>query len=83
MSIDHPREHIAKISVGLDAVQFAGFDQRTEHRPALSAAVAAGKEVVFTPQRYGTDRAFDRICVELDAAVMQEARQPIPSRESA
>jgi hypothetical protein len=81
MSVDHPREHGAKVSVGLDAVQLAGFDQRTEDRPAYSAAVAPGKEVVLAPERHGADRAFDRIGVELDAAILQEACQPIPSRE--
>ena len=34
MSIDHAREHVGEVSVGLDAVEFAGFDQRADCCPA-------------------------------------------------
>jgi hypothetical protein len=42
VTIDHPREHIGEVSVGFDAVEFAGFDQRTDDRPTVAAAVGRG-----------------------------------------
>ena len=52
MPVDHAREHIAQVSVGFDAVEFAGFDQRTDDRPPVTATVASGKEMVLAPERY-------------------------------
>src|SRR5258708_39301400 len=68
MSVDHAREHVAEIGVRFDAVQLAGCDQRADHGPALAAAVATCEEMVFAPERDGTDRALDQVRVELDAA---------------
>jgi len=42
MSIDHAREHIGEVSVRLDAVQFAGLDQRADCGPTRPAAVGRG-----------------------------------------
>lgn len=82
MSIDHLSEHVAKVIVGFDAIEFAGFDERTEHRPARSAAIASGKKVVLATERDGANRTLNRVRIELNATVMEEARQPIPTRES-
>jgi hypothetical protein len=30
MSIDHARQHVGEVGIGFDAVQFTGFDQRTD-----------------------------------------------------
>ena len=81
MPVDHAREHIAQVSVGFDAVEFAGFDQRTDDRPPVTATVASGKEMVLAPERHRADRTFDRIGIEFNAAVMQEAGQTFPARE--
>jgi hypothetical protein len=75
ISIDHSGEHVSEIGVGFDAVQFAGFDQRAEDCPTIATTVTAGEQVVLAAERYGTDRALNRIGVELDTAVVQEARQ--------
>ena len=82
MPVDHAREHIAQVGVGFDAVEFAGFDQRTDDRPPVTATVASGKEMVLPPERHRADRAFDRIGIEFNAAVMQERVRP-SQRESA
>ncbi len=52
MSVDHAREHVVQVSVGFDAVEFAGFDQRTDDYPTISAAVVACKQVVLATERY-------------------------------
>ena len=61
-----------------DAVQFAGFDQRADCRPACAAAVTAGEQVVLAAERDRADRALDGIGVEFDAAVMRK-RADLPS----
>ena len=47
VSIDHAREHVVQVSVRLDAIEFAGFDQRTDDCPAFAAAIAACEQVVL------------------------------------
>ena len=81
VTIDHPREHVGEVSVGFDAVEFAGFDQRTDDRPTLTTSVTACKQVVLAAERHRADRALDRVRVEFDAPIMQEARQALPARE--
>jgi hypothetical protein len=73
MSVAHALENVGKICVGLDAIEFAGFDERAQDRPAVSAAVAAGEEMVLAAEADRADRALDRICVEFGAAVGEEA----------
>ncbi len=48
MSIDHAREHVVQVSVGFDAVEFAGFDQRTDDYPTISALPMSGRKWKFT-----------------------------------
>jgi len=52
----------------IDVVQLAGFDQRSDDGAVLGAAVGACEECVFP------DGAFDGAGVELDTAVIKEAR---------
>ncbi len=81
VSVDHPLQDVPQIAVGLDLIQLAGRDQRADDRPTMSATIAAGEQVVLAAKRDRTDRAFDRIGIELDAAIVQEARQSVPTRE--
>ena len=82
VSVDHALEHVDEIGVGLDAVEFGGFNQRADDRPTLAAPVASGKQVIFAAERYRANRPLDGIGVEFDAAVVQKARQSL-QRESA
>jgi hypothetical protein len=52
MSFDHPLQDVAQIGIGFDVVELAGFDQRTDDRPPVTATVASGKEMVLAPERY-------------------------------
>ncbi len=81
MSVDHSLQDVLQVCVGLDFVQLAGRDQRADHRPAMSATIAAGEQVVLAAEGDGADGALDRIGVELDAAIVQEASQAVPARE--
>ena len=66
----------------LNAIEFAGLDQRGDDRPVLAAAVGAGEECVFTVKRDGPDASLHDVGVDLDAAIVEEAVRP-PQRESA
>src|SRR5260221_10843719 len=81
MSIDHAREHVGEVSVGFDAVEFAGFDQRTDDCPTNPAAITTCEQMILSSESHRTNRALDRVGVEFDAAIMQEARQTFPARE--
>ena len=70
-----------EVGIGLDAVKFAAFDQRTEHSPSMAAAIAAGEEMVLAAKCNRPDRPLDRVGIKLDATIMQETGQSLPSRE--
>src|SRR5262245_1065786 len=81
MTRDDPDEHVAQVSLRVDPVHLAGFDERGDDRPMLAAAVGAGEEMIFAPERDRPDCAFDDIGVDLDAAVVEEASKAVPARE--
>lgn len=54
---------------------------RADDRPPLVAAVTAREQMIFSSERDGTNRPFDGIGVEFDAAVIEDARQAFSSRE--
>ena len=73
MTRDDPGEHVAQVSLRIDPVHLAGFDERGDDRPMLAATVGAGEEMIFAPERDRPDCALDDIGVDLDAAVVEEA----------
>src|SRR6266581_4121710 len=48
----------------------------------MAAAIAAGEEMIFAAERNRPDCAFNRVGIEFDAAIMQEARQNPPSERA-
>ena len=47
----------------------------------LSAAVGACEQSIFAIQRDRADGTLDGVVVEFDAAIVDEARQALPTRE--
>jgi hypothetical protein len=45
MTRDDPGEHVAQVSLRIDPVHLAGFDERGDDRPMLAAAV--GTELIM------------------------------------
>jgi hypothetical protein len=45
--IEELREDIGEVGLGIDAVQFAGFDERGDAGPVLRALIMTGEECVF------------------------------------
>lgn len=67
-----------QIAVGLDPIEFAGFDQGGDDGPVLRASIMSGEERVFTVEGDGTDGALDGVGIQFDATVVEEPAQPIP-----
>ena len=81
MAVDDFGDHVGEIGVWIDAIKFAGFDQRSDDRPMLAAAVRAGEQRVLSIQRNRSDAALDDVGIDLDAAVIEEADKTVPARE--
>ena len=67
-----------EIGEGLNPVDLAGFDQRSDATPSDAAFVMTREERVFPIEGDGSDQVFDAVVVDLDAAISQEGLQPIP-----
>src|SRR5262245_6614057 len=81
MPVDHALEHIMQVRVGLDVVHFGSLNERTERRPARSALIRSSEQMILSPECNRTDRALDRIGVELDTTIVQEPREAMPARQ--
>src|SRR5262249_54421450 len=81
MPVDHALEHVMQVSVGFDVVQFSSFNQRAECRPARSAIIRSGEQMILSTEGNRADRALNRIGVELDTTIVQEPREPMPARQ--
>ncbi len=82
MTTDDPGQDVGEIGKRIDVVELAGLDQGRDDRPVFGTTVGSGKQRVLATELDAADRSFDRIVVELDATVIDEARQPLPARES-
>jgi hypothetical protein len=56
-------------------------DQQGAHGPVLGANLVAGEERVLAGQRDRSDLVLDRVCVELEDTVVEEADQAGPVRQ--
>jgi hypothetical protein len=74
-------EGVGEVVDGVQARQFAGGDERGEHGPVLGANRVAREERVLPCQRDRADLVLDRVGVELEGAVVEEADQAGPVRE--
>jgi hypothetical protein len=79
MTVDDLRDGRCEIGVGIDAVELARLDQRSDHGPMLGTAIGAREQCVLAIKCDRTDRALDNIGVDLDAAVVDEAGEPSPA----
>lgn len=56
-----------------DVVEFGGGDEGANGCPSAGAAVGAREQMVFASERDGPDGKLDRVVIELDTAVIEEA----------
>src|SRR6476659_2352067 len=81
MAVDDLADHIDQVGVRIDAVEFAGLDQRSNDLPVFAAAVGTGEERVLPVRCDWADATFDDIGIDLDAAVIDEAGETSPARQ--
>ena len=81
MAVDDLADHVGKVCLRLDAVEFAGFNQRCDDRPMLAATIGTGEQRILSVQRDRSDAALHHVRIDLDAAVVEEAREAIPARQ--
>jgi hypothetical protein len=79
MAVDDLRDGRSEIRIGIDSVELAGLDQRSNYCPMLGTAIGARKQRVLAIECDGTDRSLDNIGVDLDAAVVDKAGEPSPA----
>ena len=79
MAVDDPCEDVGQIGKRIDVIQLTGFDQGGDGGPMLGAAIGACEQRIFPVERDRTDRTFDGVVVELDTAIIDEARQTLPA----
>lgn len=84
VAIGHTSQDIGEPGIGFDAIELRRFDQRAEDSPSFSTVIAACKQVVLPAEGDRADRAFDRVGVELNAAIIEEPGEacPTPKRVS-
>ena len=82
MAVDDAGDDVGEVELRIDRVEFAGLDQRGDDRSVLAAAAGTGEERILASEGDGADRPFDEVGVDLDAAVVEEAGEPLPSREA-
>src|SRR5215213_7740781 len=80
--IDKLGQHVSHVGMRIDAMQFAGLDQRGEHCPVFCPVVRTSEECVFSVESNWAHAALDSIGVDLDAAIVEEVQQPLPLIEA-
>lgn len=73
---------IGQITLWLDAVQLAGFDERSDETPGSCSLIMAGEQGILAVQRDGANGSLDRIVIDFDGAVIEEPRQPVTTLEA-
>src|SRR6266699_2801134 len=80
--IGNAGEHVAQISLRVEATHLGGLDEGVHRGGSDAAGVGAGKEIIFSREREGPDRSLDGVVGHLQTAVCGIARQrrPAPQR---
>ena len=81
MPIDDLGDDVSQIGVGLDIVELAGLDERSDDCPVLAATIRAREERILAREGDWPDAALDHVRIDLNAAVVKKARQPFPAGE--
>ena len=78
MAVDDRLECFGDVGGRVDVVELAGGDDRREQGPVFRADFMTGEERIFSGQADWPDGVLDRVRVELEAPVFEEAGQPLP-----
>jgi hypothetical protein len=78
LEIDQTGEDIGEPSLRVDSRQFGCFDERGEDGLIFGAVIVSREESVLARQSLWAHWTLDDVGVELDAAIVEEARQAVP-----
>lgn len=78
---DDRLECLGDVGGGVDVVELAGGNDRRKQSPIFGPDLMTGEERIFSGQADRPDRVFNRIGVELETPVIEEARQSRPMIE--
>ena len=81
MTVGDGLQGCLEVGEGLDAVDLAGLDQRSDATPSDAAFVMACEERILAIEGNRTDQIFDPIGVDLDATVRQEGLKLVAGGE--
>ena len=81
MTGDDAGGDVGEIGLRVDGVELTGLHQRGDDSPVLAAAVGAAEERILAVECDRPDGALDHVGVDLDAAVVEEAAEALPTRE--
>jgi len=76
MAVDDRLECFGDVGSRVDAIELAGSDDRREQGPVFCLDFMAGEESIFPGQADWPDSVLDRVRVELETSVFEEAGQP-------
>lgn len=79
MAIGEASQRSGQPGVRIDAGELAVFDERGDHRPVVAALVGACEQGVLAVESQRPDGTLDGVVIEIDAAIVEEARQAIPA----
>src|SRR3954452_9289963 len=78
MAVDDRLECFGDVGGRGDVVEIAGSDDRSEQGPVFGSDLMTGEERIFSAQADWPDGVLDRVGVELEAPVFEEAGQTLP-----
>jgi hypothetical protein len=74
--LNDPGNDVGEVTHRIDVVDLAVLDQRCVDYPIFGAAIGAREQRIFSGKCDRSDRSFDNVVVEFDAAAIDEERQP-------
>lgn len=81
MAVDDRLERFSDVGRRVDVVELAGGDDRREQGPVFCPDFMTGEERIFSGQADWPDGVLDRVGVEVETPIFEEARQPLPMIE--
>jgi|TARA_R110000824_G_scaffold391723_1_gene589680 hypothetical protein len=79
VTIGEAGEGCGQPGVRVDADEFAVLDERGDHGPVIATLVGSGEQGIFAIEGERADGAFDGVIVEIEAAIIKEADEPVPT----
>lgn len=81
MAVDDRLERFSDVGRRVDVVELAGGDDRGQQSPVFCPDFMTGEESVFPGQADWPDGILDRVGVEFETPIFEEAGQPLPMIE--